>query len=495
MTSNMKPAGKSILLVDDTPENLHLLAGILSKNGYTIRAASNGAAALTTIDKEQPDLILLDIMMPGMDGYEVCRKLKENEKTREIPVIFLSGLTEADDKVKAFQAGGVDYIPKPFQTEEVIIRIQTHLELQSIKSELQEQNRLFKKEIDDRKNAEENLQHHNRKLALLNYMSQSLQTCSNEQESYHIVTDICDIIYPGSSGYLHLLNPDNGTYEAAAIWGTPPIELTAINITDIEFIHPDNTGLIEHLEMGPISLRIRIGFVSKKRYLFLPIGPEEVPKVLLSFHFQDWQQEEDNQERKNFIESEWRILIQLLDHYDLSLNNMRLRETLRYESIRDPLTGLYNRRHMEAVMEREADRAKRKKTLVGIIMCDIDHFKQFNDTHGHEAGDMVLQELGTLLKYHTRKEDIACRYGGEEFLIILPEIEPETLKKRAEDLLQKVRKLSVTYQGEGLPITISAGASILRSDDTMQSAINGADAALYKAKDQGRDCVVGPDED
>ena len=139
----------SIVIVDDKPENIRLLAGILSEKGYRIRPAANGQQALTTIEKEAPDLILLDIMMPGLNGYEVCRILKNSRNAMDIPVIFISALDEIGDKVEAFASGGVDYICKPFQTEEVLARVNTHLKLRKAQKLLQEQNEQLQKALDE----------------------------------------------------------------------------------------------------------------------------------------------------------------------------------------------------------------------------------------------------------------------------------------------------------------------------------------------------------
>lgn len=147
----------NILLVDDSPANLRLLMDILGKVGYKVRLAHNGQLALMAVEKEPPDLILLDIMMPGMDGYEVCEHLKANEQTRDIPVIFLSALSGIFDKVNAFNVGGVDYIPKPFQEAEVLARIKTHLALQNMQKQLEAQNLQLQQEIKERKRAEEML--------------------------------------------------------------------------------------------------------------------------------------------------------------------------------------------------------------------------------------------------------------------------------------------------------------------------------------------------
>lgn len=196
-------------------------------------------------------------------------------------------------------------------------------------------------------------------------------------------------------------------------------------------------------------------------------------------------------ERKRLMESKRIMAARVVEQYSLSLINLRLRETLRLESIRDPLTSLYNRRHMEASLEREVFRAKRHKSPVAIIMIDIDHFKKFNDTHGHEAGDVVLQELSTLVRGHIRSEDIACRYGGEEFLLIMPDAALDIASQRAEEIRLQTRELQIAYRDKPLTITISLGvAAFPQHGAFIKEVVKAADSALYRAKKGGRDQVV-----
>jgi diguanylate cyclase (GGDEF)-like protein len=161
-------SGNSILIVDDTPENLTVLRQMLTENGYRVRPALNGKTALTSAENDPPDLILLDIMMPGMNGYEVCQKLKSNERVRDVPVLFISALDEAIDKVKAFKEGGLDYITKPFHLEEVLARVKTHLTLRNVQMKLQDQNIRLQKEIEYRKQAEASLEKSNLHLETAN---------------------------------------------------------------------------------------------------------------------------------------------------------------------------------------------------------------------------------------------------------------------------------------------------------------------------------------
>ena len=163
----------SILVVEDTRSNLHLLTSILTRQGYRVQPASDGPSGLSLAQAEPPDLILLDIMMPGMSGYEVCEQLKEHERTQDIPIIFISALDQVLDKVKAFSLGGVDYVTKPFHPREVLVRVETHLDLQNLQRSLQERNTQLQQEIDTRKQAEKALRQRNRELALLNEAGQA----------------------------------------------------------------------------------------------------------------------------------------------------------------------------------------------------------------------------------------------------------------------------------------------------------------------------------
>jgi diguanylate cyclase (GGDEF)-like protein len=179
-------------------------------------------------------------------------------------------------------------------------------------------------------------------------------------------------------------------------------------------------------------------------------------------------------------------------HISMALANAKLRETLRNQSIRDPLTGLFNRRYMEETLERELHRAARKGVPVGIIMADLDHFKRFNDTFGHLAGDALLRMFGELLASRIRSEDVACRYGGEEFALILPEASLETTRERAEEVREQAKSLQAQLRGQSLGgVTVSLGvAAFPQHGSTAEAVLHTADAALYRAKAEGRDRVI-----
>ncbi|MDM8547679.1 diguanylate cyclase [Candidatus Venteria ishoeyi] len=469
-----------ILVVDDIRENLRLLSKMLVAQGYHVRPVSSGARAISAIQDQYPDLILLDIIMPGMDGYEVCQQLQADESTRDIPIIFISALNETFDKVKAFAVGGRDYISKPFNEKEVMARVKTHLSLHFTQQSL-------KTEIAERKRVEHTLRQYNQDLALVNRMGQALQACQVEQDTYEVITDTCMQLFPGSSGQLLISRQSDTELESVAHWGDASAALQPIHAAD--FVYPDTPHAVVYPDAGQTISQF--GYSQQAQRFYVPVTSQNKLLAVLSIALEHEEAENLADDLQHSIKSKHLLIIEMTEHYALALVNLRLREMLRIESIHDPLTGLYNRRHMEASLEREIHRAQRHQKPVAILMLDIDHFKIFNDTYGHKAGDAVLKEVGELLNASCRGEDIACRYGGEEFLLILPNATLENTLKRAERLLQTVRQHHVSYQKKNLAVTASMGmAAYPEHGSDIQELVGAADAALYRAKEQGRDQVV-----
>lgn len=221
-SSPSQPA--NIIVVDDTPDNLRLLFNVLAEQGYRVRPVPSGKMALVAIEKELPDLILLDIMMPHMDGYAVCATLKANARTRDIPIIFLSALDRTEDKVRALTGGGVDYITKPFQTAEVLARVATHLALQRMQNQLRDQNAALQQ-------ANIQLQQRNHQMELLNQMSIFLQRAESSQQAIDLSLPFIRQIFSALPGALYLLNDNQSVLEQVATWGltTPHVEQLAPN--------------------------------------------------------------------------------------------------------------------------------------------------------------------------------------------------------------------------------------------------------------------------
>jgi diguanylate cyclase (GGDEF)-like protein len=203
-------------------------------------------------------------------------------------------------------------------------------------------------------------------------------------------------------------------------------------------------------------------------------------------------EEQAKSKRLSLSESDERTVKTLAEHLALAVANLNLRETLRMQSIRDPLTDFFNRRYMEESLERELRRAMRKKLPLAVMMVDVDNFKRFNDTFGHEAGDVLLRELAHLLRAQLRAEDIPCRSGGEEFALILPEAPVEAARERAEHLRRTANESQIEHHGKTLGrVSISVGVSCYPQHGTTgEVLLRSADRALYRAKEEGRDRVI-----
>jgi diguanylate cyclase (GGDEF)-like protein len=186
------------------------------------------------------------------------------------------------------------------------------------------------------------------------------------------------------------------------------------------------------------------------------------------------------------------LAVTVASHIALALANLRLRESLRLQSIRDSLTGLYNRRYLNEVLEREVRRAARGQRQLAVVLLDVDNFKALNDTHGHEAGDTFLRELGAFLQKRVREEDVACRYGGDEFVFLLTETSLDTARRRARQLRDGIKTLAVPHRGQYIaPPTVSLGVALYPDHGgSADELLRAADDALYRAKARGRDCMV-----
>ncbi len=202
--------------------------------------------------------------------------------------------------------------------------------------------------------------------------------------------------------------------------------------------------------------------------------------------------DEQNREAKQRLDEMRQLALMASDRIALALANLKLRATLQYQSTRDPMTQLYNRRYLSEVLERKISRSERSKTPLTVLMIDIDHFKRYNDTYGHEAGDLLLREFGALLRQMVRGSDIACRYGGEEFVLVMPEATAAQASEKADEIRRCLANLKVDYQGQTLgQVTVSIGISEYAVDGRLATELlSASDRALYQAKASGRNCVV-----
>jgi len=321
-------------------------------------------------------------------------------------------------------------------------------------------------------------------------MSEQLQNCQTVEEACSISAQYIKMICPNSCGNLYMINPNKDLAEEGGMWGNYTFSEKIFAPLDCWAIRRGQPHIIDHSHP-----ELRCGHINgpqDRRYLCVPmIAHGETIGVL---HLNQVDQALISQDQQTIQNKECTIqlIMTIANHVALALSNLKMWETIRQQSIRDPLTGLFNRRYMEESLTRELHRAEREKKSVGIIMFDIDHFKEFNDTFGHDGGDALLHELGEFLLKGTRVEDIVTRYGGEEFVAVFPNSTLEDTGRFAEKLRLGIRKLLVYHMGQPLrECTISLGvAAYPQHGLTGKELLRAADKALYQAKNKGKNRVV-----
>ncbi|MGE0450991.1 MAG: diguanylate cyclase, partial [Vicinamibacterales bacterium] len=332
---------------------------------------------------------------------------------------------------------------------------------------------------------------HAEQIKQLTELGQLLQSCLSVDEVFRVICNQMPRLFPNDSGTLTLLRSSRNLMETMAVWGErppqqrvfAPDECWAFRRGRPHYVADVTSPLrCQHFTSadGPVTFCV-------------PMLAQGDNVGSIQFTFAKAEPSEQGDDYGTTVRStRAQLAIALAEQAALALANLRLREALRSQSIIDPLTGLYNRRYLETMLERECRRAERARRTLSLMVIDIDHFKQVNDTWGHDGGDAVLREIGALLGSTFRGDDIACRFGGEEFVIVLPEAPLEAAFARAEDLRRLVHRLGVQHRSHSLgPVTVSIGlAGMPEHGKAPEELIGAADRALYEAKRAGRDRVV-----
>jgi diguanylate cyclase (GGDEF)-like protein/PAS domain S-box-containing protein len=441
-------SGTTILVVDDAPENIQLLSRIFSKCGYQIQVAENGAQAVEIAQATLPDIILLDINMPVLGGFEACVQLKKDERTCDIPVIFISALDSIDDKSNGFRVGGVDYILKPFEYEEVQARVETHLALRHLRVQLEQANQALAVRVEELTNSRELLAERERRLSAFVNALPNLSFVLDEQGHYlEVIANETSLLAARPDQLIgRLIEEVLPPKENAKIMDAIGQTIQTGKIQVIEYRIPVISG-------GERWFEGRVALMEK--------GDLGSGKVV-------------------FMASDITERIQLY-HEVQRLANL------------DVLTGCFNRRHFMEKAAQEIHRAMRYNRPLSLLMMDIDHFKDVNDQNGHQVGDQLLCNLVLLCQKQLRNDDILGRYGGEEFVVLMPETPSEGAMLASERLRINIEKMKINTAKGSLSVTVSMGlASLERGFDkthTLDTLIKSADLALYAAKAAGRNCV------
>lgn len=448
-----------VLVVDDILANVKLLEAKLTAEYFDVMTARSGVEALEMVNRSMPDIILLDVMMPGMDGFEVCERLKSNVHTQHIPVIMVTALDQPQDRVKGLEAGADDFLTKPVSDVALFSRVKSLVRLKMLTDELRsraetgERMGLLDREV------QQSMATSPGKIILVDDKENSITRLVAALEEAHRITvcrDPQQALVDAAEGDWELLivSLSLNDYDGLRLCSQLRSLERTRNLPILIIVEPhDNARLLRGLDMGVND------------YLMRPVDKNE----LLA-----------------------RVFTQLKRHRYTEQLRQNVQQSIQM-AVTDPLTSLYNRRYMEnhlgTLMEQAANRGK----SIAILVIDIDYFKAVNDSHGHDIGDQVLQEFASRLKSSIRSIDMACRFGGEEFVIVMPDTDLALAYRIGERLRHVVasRPFDVLPDHQPLGITISIGIGALNgSDDTAEEILRRADQALYRAKRDGRNRVV-----
>lgn len=441
-----------ILIVDDLPNNLRLLRDTLENQGYEVRSTTKGKTALRAAQTILPDLILLDVRMPDLDGYEVCRQLKTTPETEAIPVIFLSALNETVDKVKGFIAGGVDFISKPFQVQEVLVRVKTHLTLKHLQENLRQQNQTLLAEIEKCKQIEQEL-----------FAEKELA-----QVTLHSIGD--GVITTDQWGHIKYLNP-----VAEKLTGWTITEVKGLRLTEIIGMKDELTGVSQE---NPLMQALQQGKIIQLDDNSLLIGKDGIERAIgdSAAPIRDYQGQ---------------IIGGVMVFHDVT-ESRTLSRQLSWQATHDPLTELYNRSAFENFLRQALTSIKNNpQTRHSLCYLDLDQFKIVNDTCGHKAGDELLCQITTILQKRIRAKDILARLGGDEFCLLLYDCTLEKAIEIANILRSLVGEFCFTWQDKVFYVGVSIGiVEVTENSLDLHQVIKTADEACLAAKRQGRNRVL-----
>ena len=447
-----------VLVVDDILPNVKLLEAKLASEYYEVITATSGPEALEKVEKDEPDIVLLDVMMPGMDGFEVCKKIKSNAAHAHIPVVMVTALTDATDRVRGLEAGADDFLSKPLNDTALMARVRSLVRL--------------KMTVDEWRVRENTAS----QLGVLDKGG----TVMNEPVEHARLLVVEDQDYDAQK-FVDTLKIDDDTVDVVTTGMEAMEKVTSIDydlmVISLNLMSEDGLRLCSHIRSSERSRSVPILMVAGEEdmsriahgleigahdYILRPVDKNELlARVRTQIR------------RKRFQE-------RLRSTYEISLSM----------ALTDALTGLYNRRYFDVHFQKLLQANTTSRKSLGVLMIDIDHFKSVNDTHGHGVGDEILKEFADRLQDKLRGFDMVARMGGEEFVALLPDVTDEMAHIVAERLRKVIcdKPFKCAAPDGELKITTSVGGTIVKAGTEIapDAALKQADEALYKAKEEGR---------
>ncbi|HEX4298696.1 MAG TPA: PleD family two-component system response regulator [Devosia sp.] len=448
-----------VLIVDDIPTNVRLLEARLTAEYFDVRTASSGRDALAIMAEGQTDIILLDVMMPEIDGFEVCRRLKADRKTAHVPVLMITALDQPSDRVKGLQAGADDFLTKPVDDVQLMARVKSLARLKALTDELRARAQTGQEiAIEDTMRAMDAANADGGRILLVDSDPRSAERIGGYLSAAHRV----DV----------LANPAEAALQVAG--GTYELAIVSMALGDFD----------------PLRVCSQMRTLEQTRSLPILLVAEDSdrPRVVrgLDLGVNDFIMRPIE---RNELAA--RVRTQIRRHrYAVELRQS-VTNTLAL-AVTDELTGLYNRRYFDRHLSLMLEKAREQERDMALMLIDMDFFKSVNDTHGHDMGDAVLREFAQRLKRNIRGVDLACRFGGEEFVVLMP----DTDYRQAQGVAERVR-MAVAERGfetstmRPLSVTVSVGVALNEHTiDTPEMILKRADVALYRAKREGRNRVV-----
>lgn len=448
-----------VLIVDDIPTNVRLLEARLTAEYFEVRTASSGRDALAICAEGATDIVLLDVMMPEMDGFEVCRRLKADAMTAHIPVVMITALDQPSDRVKGLQAGADDFLTKPVDDVQLMARVKSLVRLKALTDELRARAQTGQEiAIEDAARAMDAANADEGRILLVDSDPRSAERIRGYLAASHKV----DV----------LVNPA----EAAMQVASGQYELAIVSMALGEF--------------DPLRVCSQMRTLEQTRGLPILLIAEDSDRARvvrgLDLGVNDFIM---RPVERNELAARVRTQIR---RYRYAAELRRTVTNTLALAVTDELTGLYNRRYFDRHLSLMLDKAREQDRDMAVMLIDMDFFKSVNDNHGHDIGDSVLKEFAERLRRNIRGVDLACRFGGEEFVVLMPDIDYRQAQSVAERVRTAVAERGFEASGiRMLSVTCSVGVALNEHElDTPEMILKRADVALYRAKREGRNRVV-----